>query len=122
MGRRNRDLIQHCKKETGVKQMNKEQYAAVLERQIRRKCEEDRKKSMETKTYKDIDKEITKLEKKLKTLRDKRNKLINTLSYQERHDKIQAFRAEWDEMSLILDTKKRNKAKEAILKKYKLYR
>ena len=102
--------------------MNKEQYASVLERQLTREDDEKSKRIQKNPLYKDLDRSIVKLEKQIRKLRDEKDKISYKRNWSERSVLLNQFRADWDEMSLILDKKNRDTAKEKLLKKYKLYR
>ena len=102
--------------------MNKEQYANVLERELKRENEENRTKAQKSSLYKSIEKSLSKLDNQISTLRRKRDKLVPPYSWSETNTKVEDFRTEWDNMSLIGETKKKDSAKIKLLKKYKLYR
>jgi len=102
--------------------MNKEQYAAILERQLSREDKENEEKAKNNSFYKAIDRTIKKLEKELAKLRKRRDAKAKARGWADKYKIVEKFKADWDYMSLILDNAKRTKVKNKLLKEYKLFR
>lgn len=115
--------------------MNKNQYAAILDRQLRRKNDLEVSKVRKAKSYSAMNKKkvalqkqndeiynkIMDLNKRMKGLEDKALDKLG-LTYPKRKNLVTEFNAEWVEVALIFDPKKRKVAGEKLLKKYDLYR
>jgi len=103
--------------------MNKDQYASILDRQMSREDAAKHTKACKTKRYKEIAMDIKRADERLSRLRKMRDKILHgQRNWSERSKQVENFKAEWDEMNLILDSKKRAKAKENLLKKWNLFR
>ena len=115
--------------------MNKNQYMSILFSRYLFCQDEKTKKIMKSKAYKDLEELKETHYEKYRELDDKLEEMLPRASRPgmrydklfrsdmlQRQKKIQEFSEEWDEMSLIYDVDKREKAKIALLKKYKLYK
>lgn len=102
--------------------MNKQQYAAIIERQHRQRIEDKRKKIRATKKYKDLKKKSEKTYEQYQQCNKQLNELLGSMEWERMKTRVSSFKVEWDEISLILDVKRRQATKVKLLKKYDLYR
>lgn len=68
--------------------------------------------------------EIKKLNKQLKKLGTRKDQLRKNngyLNWEAEREKVSKFEEDWDKVDLVVDVARRNKARAAMLKKYKLW-
>ena len=68
--------------------------------------------------------EIKKLNKQLKKLGNRKDQLRKNngyLNWEAEREKVSKFEEDWDKVDLVVDVARRNKARAAMLKKYKLW-
>ena len=104
--------------------INKQQYIKHLNNDLLDKDRKEIEQVKKTPLFKRLDKLKNDLRKELNNVDNQLDDIAGL--YSKRHNKrnntCHNFSNEWDEITLIIDNKKRKEAKEKLLKKYNLYR
>lgn len=102
--------------------MNKDQYVQALVRRLQEQDSKEKKEIYNSKVYKSYEKDKKKLKIAIDRISNIMDSLLGKNRYEARDRKINLFRNEWDEISLIVNKDKRILAREKLLKKYNLFR